>query len=300
MECTAHPPALPLPIAALHSARTPWWLWGNLLSLDAPSVAVAWLILFARESSGKVSPVAATALALAVWIVYVSDRLLDGWAFVNGNELRERHRFCIRHRTALSCLLLLGFAALLWLVAEKLNTIELRAGLKLAAIVSTYIVLVHLGRRLHVKFLPKEMIVGLLFALGTTLPVWSEAVRISSLTAFAWLLFAFLCSLNCFAIESWENPPVAATPLPGTRSALWRKGAGVSRFAMALSCIALAAYLVKSSQPSFANGFLAISLAAALLLLLNSCRSMFPASLLRVLADLALLIPPLIVVGLRV
>ena len=36
--------------ARASSYTTPWWLWWNILSLDAPTVAVVWASLLARAS----------------------------------------------------------------------------------------------------------------------------------------------------------------------------------------------------------------------------------------------------------
>ena len=66
----------------------PWWLWPNLLGLDAPAVAVVWQ-RFLADASGVAVPVAASAvLALVVWGIYLTDRRLDARAG-NGTRLRN-------------------------------------------------------------------------------------------------------------------------------------------------------------------------------------------------------------------
>lgn len=37
--------------------RAPWWLWPNLLSLDAPVVAVAWAWMFSKAWGDRKSVV---------------------------------------------------------------------------------------------------------------------------------------------------------------------------------------------------------------------------------------------------
>src|ERR1700704_1719121 len=54
-----------------------FWLWPNLLSLDAPVVAVLWQILFARCFQVPVDALAALLLLLTVWLIYAADRILD-------------------------------------------------------------------------------------------------------------------------------------------------------------------------------------------------------------------------------
>jgi hypothetical protein len=82
--------------------RTPLWLLPNLLSLDAPLVAVAWLYLFARTWRVDYLPaVAYVALGLAVWAVYIFDRLLDAGLRGTGSDLLQaRHRFHLAHKRA--------------------------------------------------------------------------------------------------------------------------------------------------------------------------------------------------------
>ena len=72
---------------------TPWWLWWNILSVDAPAVAVVWAALFARAAGSRLSAAEAAALALSVWIIYTSDRLLAGWTASNRAALQYRHLF---------------------------------------------------------------------------------------------------------------------------------------------------------------------------------------------------------------
>ena len=75
--------------------RRPLWLWPNLLSLDAPLVAVAWLGMFAKTWQVVWFPKTIYLLvAGVVWIIYVVDRLLD--ARIHPEDLvsdKPRHRF---------------------------------------------------------------------------------------------------------------------------------------------------------------------------------------------------------------
>ena len=55
------------------------WLWPNLLSLDAPVVALLWQILFARCFHARVELLPSILLVLAVWLIYAADRTIDAW-----------------------------------------------------------------------------------------------------------------------------------------------------------------------------------------------------------------------------
>src|ERR1700753_814299 len=96
---------------------TPWWLWWNVLSLDAPMVAVAWALVFAKSAQVRLPNAEVAALGLLVWLIYTVDRLLDGCfpalaasnqaavlpgegAF--GSPLRQRHAFHREHARAIT------------------------------------------------------------------------------------------------------------------------------------------------------------------------------------------------------
>ena len=56
---------------------TPLWLWMNLLSLDAPLVAIVWQDFLARCYPSVLFPVGRWVLGLTVWAIYLADRLMD-------------------------------------------------------------------------------------------------------------------------------------------------------------------------------------------------------------------------------
>jgi hypothetical protein len=274
--------------------RTPWWLWWNILSFDAPAVAVAWASLFARSSGGRLPAVEGPALVLSVWTIYTTDRLLDGWSAKNRSILQERHLFCDRHRLFLATLVTAASALVLWLMMKTPLIPGAIAGLKLGAILVFYMAGIHAGRARLGCILPKEISVGLLFASGVTLPVWSQSVRIPWRELLPWALFGLLCSLNCLSIEYWENHRQYAgwqqPPHPFVRWAAPR----INGFASALAIAALTVYfLCNFLEPSY-PALIAISAAAFLLLLLNCLRAKLSSAALRFLADLALLVPALI------
>ena len=83
--------------------RSPLRLW-HLSSLDAPSVALVWSLSFAWVVHLRLPPWVPALLMLAVWAVYVADRLLDARTALtsrNVDSLRERHLFHWRHRRVL-------------------------------------------------------------------------------------------------------------------------------------------------------------------------------------------------------
>jgi hypothetical protein len=179
-------------------------LWLTLLSLDAPAVAVLWQLLFTRCFHVRLSPSIPLLLALVVWLIYVADRFLDT-LMVPGQGIEPlRHRFYRRRRWEF----LLPFCAIFllacWMAWTRLDPGTFRVGLIIMLAVGVYFFLVHLRRPERNAWIPKEMLVGILFGLGTCFPVWERLLegRIHLLAPF--LIFTGLCWLNCAAIEYSE------------------------------------------------------------------------------------------------
>ena len=288
-------PAHPLPSAfpprvsstGTHSwrgaATPPWWLWWNILSLDAPAVAVIWAAVFARAAGIATRASDEIVLGLAVGIIYIADRLLDGWRPTVGATLQERHIFYARHRTAMLAVLVVASAAILCIAVRDLSAREAMAGLALAATVAAYIVGIHASRGFQARLLPKEFAVGILFAAGTTLPLWSQATALSRSVWLSMILFALLCSLNCLAIEYWESRRSADAPA----KRLSRTGNHIYWFSAALATASLA-FLLAGDFRILGKLKVAISLAAFLLFFLHLFRDRFSRPALRVLADAVL------------
>ena len=72
----------------------------HLCSLDAPTVAVLWTAFIAHTCGLALPWTALAAMAVAVWILYAADRLLDARLLDDSHtkELEARHHFHHRHR----------------------------------------------------------------------------------------------------------------------------------------------------------------------------------------------------------
>lgn len=240
----------------------PWWLWPNVLALDAPAVAVAWQRFLAGAFGVAVPPAASAVLALVVWGIYLADRRLDA---LRGESRRPRHAFAARRPG-----LVAGLAAVAFLTAVpfsiSLPSAYLVAGTTVAACVLGYLALVHVANAARPG--AKESLVGILFAAGVGVPLLA-----SHPDPLAWLPavagFGLLCWLNCRLIDLWESE----TTGPGEREPVL--GVGV------VLCAAV-------GRPDVG---LALALSVALLLLLHVFRRRVGADAARALADLALLTP---------
>jgi hypothetical protein len=209
--------ALPAPLRFWH-----------LASLDAPTVALAWSAAFAWAAHVRLPLWVPILLALTVWSVYIADRLLDARTALRCAEfhrLRERHYFHHRHRRVLLPLAIVAATAAACIVFTLMPPIARERNSILAAASLVYFTRVHSGRGLAPllpkflmpKIVPKEFLVGLLFAAGCALPALSRIpIHVSAGAAqhahslFYPLLidaaiFALLAWLNCHAIDRWES-----------------------------------------------------------------------------------------------
>jgi hypothetical protein len=68
-------------------------LWLNLVCLDAPLVAVAWLGLFARSFHTPLQAGNCIALFLTAWLIYLADRFADCDSLEPGSPRSLRQEF---------------------------------------------------------------------------------------------------------------------------------------------------------------------------------------------------------------
>jgi hypothetical protein len=224
-------------------------------------------------------------IALAVWAVYVADRLLDaraGLCAARLDRLRERHLFHWRHRRVLAPMAFAAaLAAACILFAAAPATVRAHDSL-LAAASLVYFAGVHTGRKS--PLLPKEFLVGVLFTAGCSLPALSRAAFPHTwamlLVLVPVIFFALLAWLNCFAIDRWEQS--------------FAETSARTAFALAVllgltGCV-LAAVL-RIQQPRSAALIGCGAAAALLLALLDRLRARLGPVVLRAAADLVLLTP---------
>jgi hypothetical protein len=272
-------------------------LW-HLLSLDAPTVAVLWTWFLAAAEHIRLPPASTLSMAIAVWMLYAADRLMDARLIDTPSnrpdDLEARHFFHHRHRTFFLTGILFASVALAILL-PRLESQALHLYLILGGLLSGYFILIHAtssieaSRRVAHR-LPKEIAVGIFFAAATFIPTVARRPDLRLVLLPAALLFAALCSLNCLFIYAWEH----ATPRPARRAHATTRFAlrHLSTISIALSILAFALALFdhRSPWPIFA----ATATAAAALLLLHHRRHTLDATTLRAAADLVLLTPLLL------
>jgi hypothetical protein len=259
--------------------------WWHLLSLDAPTVAALWAWFFSSAMHLHLSFLQPLFLALGTWLLYVADRILDGLRQRQA-DLRERHHFHARHRTAFLWAAALMVVLLAWFVLTRMRPEAFRDDSWIGVFALLYLFAVHRRtNRAHASWLPKELAVAILFAAATAVPAWSRLGASSGgkeQLAPAVIFFALLCWINCVSIEKWE----AGNPHSTTRWASSHLRAIVTMIAL----FSLAAAMLAPSRGLMAV-YLAALLSSGLLIALDARRTHFSPLHLRIAADAALLTP---------
>ena len=270
--------------------RKPIWLIPNLLSLDAPLVAVAWLHIFAKTWRVNYLPwVAYLSLALVVWVIYVADRLVDASTQRgDAGKLQLRHDFHRKHQRVLRVLAVMAGVLALVLVVKGMPVsiygYSVVGGIMIAGFFALSIFSTHESNEIPYA---KNILAGLAFAYGTAILAFAftgfelwELIQSREL-----ICFAVLCVLNISAIDLWEHagrsrdPEVSATDELALTLPLTLLGAASLIFA------------VQDHELTTRPFFYAILTGAGLMYVLNRNRSRFQMDALRVLADVALLVP---------
>lgn len=277
-------------------SRKPFWLLPNLLSLDAPLVALAWLFIFAKTWRVDYLPWQAyAALGLAVWVVHVADGLLEA-AIRGGNSPRLRHHFHLRHGRLFKIGAAVAAIVSLALVVDGFSITVFNYLLVAVVLLAGFFsISLFSDRENGAKVLhSKNILAGFTFAFGTAMVahvfipgtivpdlIWSREL----------LCFAALCSLGISAIDVWEHAERTNDPEA--------KAAYELTLTVPLTLLGLAAlwFAYLDHEMTTRPFFYAILTGAALLYILNRTRSRFSREDLRVLADAALVGPLLVFLG---
>lgn len=267
-------------------------VWLNLLCLDAPVVAIAWEIIFARTWSIALPRGATAALFLTAWLIYLADRFGDSLSIDPRGVTSLRQRFCWQHR--LLWLVAIGFIAAgdVLIILRQLDARVFRLGAGLGIFAFGYLLLNQIRPSIWQRRPLKEASIGVLFAAGVAAPI---AFGLTSAAIPAGLLFAALCSFNCICIAVWESAldlaqarVSIATAFPGVRSWL----------ATALGLICLTSAGLALVQMAARPLWLCLSSSAGFLWLLAKFGARLEPNLRTALADLVLL-TPLVVLAFR-
>jgi hypothetical protein len=293
-----------------------WWQWPTILSFDAPAVALAWQALVARAAGVRLAGPPAAVLGLSVWLAYAADRWLEGWRLRPDQVRTQRHLFYQRNRWPVAALWVAALAGDVAVACAGLTHWEFWFGAGLLPAVVAYVISHQFVHRDRPWRLPKEICVALLLAGGVAAFVaadrtdlnsvgvqarppfdFAQGLRAVGLLPSAVLvpagLFFVLAFANCALISVWERAvdqshgqislarQFAVGPLLG-RSAAW----------LALVCGAAAAI----GWPVLRGAGLCAAASGAALLLVDGAQNNLGWEAARVMADVVLL-TPVVVLG---
>jgi len=273
----------------------------HLLSLDAPTVAVLWSYFFARTMGIHLPWHAPLILGIGTWLIYVADRILDGFSKSPTVALHRRHRFHAQHRKAFLGAACVFGGILLSLIVSRMSANARSEDTVLFLIALLYLFLVHRPDGEFKVWLPKELAVGVVFAVATVVPAWSRLISGGAELLPGLVVFAALCWLNCVAIERWES---GSTPLLSNRSASHPTAAHITTrwaadhlevVALMISAISLFLWIgTRMAVLSTAPIYLAAFVAAFCFAVMDRHRERFSTLHLRIAADVFLLTPLLL------
>lgn len=292
--------------------RLRWWMAANYLNLDAPVIAVVWLALFAACRDVFVPFEAYKVLAITVWCVYTIDHLFDTKRKPSIEAMTPRHRFHRMWRIPLTGILAVAMVIGANMALSQLPPPLVTGGLVLGGVVALYLIHARAIAETNSAIVPKEILCGFIFAIGTSLsaviyggdlqglsapPMIAPLIAlIRIMTSPDVLFFAALCVLNCMAIAVWEwqpgriNDSAAITRFfPDIRLHLPRFI--IAMFGAALAFPLTTILLDLNYPPYYSVFFSCVAVSAGLIGIIHWQRHRFKPDVLRVLADLALLTP---------
>jgi hypothetical protein len=263
------------PESTIQTKKYPWWLWPNLLALDAPTIAVIWQRYFVKIFSVQLEWFISGILFGIVWGIYLLDRWFDALPY-RSLEAGDRHRFARSHRWYFKwmSIFILGTSCSVAILVLPIHYLLIGGLIAIFALI--YFILVHLVTYRFLTQGEKELLVGLLFALGVGLPLIVESWKTVAEWGICLLGFGGLCWLNCQLIDRWESS---------------RETQNFHSF----HPITIGAVSILFSIRAPVLLFIPISISVILLLGFDLLRNRLSNPLKRVLADLALFTPLLFI-----
>lgn len=261
-------------------------MYPNVLSLDAPIVAVVWLFVFAKVwSVNYVEPLLPWVLGLFVWLVYAVDRLLDG-VLDKQRDFPLRHQFHQRHKKIfIACIILVSIITLVLSLNALQWSIVQSAFVPLAATVGFFILSFSSASATRVSY-SKNLLAGYAFAFGigaglVGLLGLSYPVNVLKLFSPEMLAFGLLCVINITAVDLW----VKGSDELGTEEDEW--ALTLPLFTLAFFCFLFMQFVKKDLSDPFYSSIL---VATGLMYVVNRVRHRYTSDALRVAADLILLV----------
>ncbi|MEP2775257.1 MAG: hypothetical protein ABJQ29_01835 [Luteolibacter sp.] len=266
----------------------PLWLYPNLLGLDSPAVAVAWQWIFAKCFDTAFPPILHLILGLSVWCIYLADRIYDVLSAKHPETGTDRMRFTHRHLGLLFRVMLIASTVNLYLIIRHVPLHLIVSGLVTALLLAIYYALRINSRSRVNAIVPREILCGMLFALGCAITPHAFEADTHDASSF-WIAVGSLglvCSASCILISFWERDEDLAV----NDVSIATDHSKVDRH-MLLALPLLAALCIPAALSGNWPIYASVAVSAIALLLMLRFQEMLSKSLLRVLADAVLLTP---------
>lgn len=277
--------------------RTPIWLWPNLLSLDAPAVAMAWLFMFQKIWLQVLPWGYYAALGLAVWGIYILDRIIDVKMLAPGDpRLGARHDFHQRHMRFMSILAVVTLLGSAFVAGGHISFGPLvDYGKPVIFLVVVFFSLTIFSKQDREIPHLRNLFAGLAFSYGTAMGAhmwsWKPGIFDAIHPPFnlgvspEMLAFAVLCTLNISAIHFWEQSAFTKDREQGAANDL---SLTIPLTGLAAAAIGLAVLDEESRSRPF---YYAVLISSSLIYILNRLRANLSVDALRVMADAAMIVP---------
>ncbi len=170
--------------------RVPWWLWLQVLCLDAPLVAVLWGAALGKSHYLHLPPVYLWVLGLATWLIYLVDRVADHEP--GRSPESARHRFCKRYQPWVWAVVAVGGVGLGWLALSRLPVALVGQGMVIAMLATLYLAVFAARRKAWLHGLLLVIALGMAVIFILQMPGSSEGVRGWRLGIAAVVVFIFM------------------------------------------------------------------------------------------------------------
>jgi hypothetical protein len=262
--------------------RFRWWFLPSWLGLDAPCVVSTWTWAVSRASGTSLPIRSVAAMFLVVWLIYLSDRLIDVSLCRDWTNATGRMKFGRDFRSLfLGCLglCIIGIFGLMLtgLPGEVIRRAMLVAcGVVLHALV--FVTPVFISRKLP----GKEFGVGFFFALGAY-----ACLGASKQTLPLFVSIAAVVAFNCLVIAA-RDADCDRTSDPGGASRWWHTmNRDLFWLGVVLTAVAVLSSILTSATPFFVS----LAVAFTLLTALHHVAQRLSGDAVRALADFALFTP---------
>ena|GEM_PF-3197176 len=288
------------------------WLLPHAVGLDAAFVALSWQLLCARLLRIPLRWPECAALFAAVWVCYLLDRIGDA-SRPEGFRPTLRHQFSDHYRWPLLGLAVGLVVTSSWLAIQSLHPRLLWTGCAVGLLALLYLAAAHYLSGVEPRYFFKEACVATVLAVGV---LWAPFSLGAPLGAIVLLFLAFgaLAFWNCCILSDWEEQSPLPAPeaprlfarLPQSEqchaqvlpvASFFTRNKGKIALITAMGEVLLCSFLPIANGSLALGGLLAGSVLA--IALLDQYRRHWPPAAARALADLLLLLPVLLLLGLR-